>query len=157
MNDRVLRASLSSPTKVGPHARGEATARPGFTTTFGTPPGLDGIDREFMLTHEGVGFRTREDAGGRPDRADAARADGARKLEAIEFAETLDQPRNVASVEGVASPGSINECDRIGAEPCTKRVGNDHGTLFSTSDHNTPGAKCVERLGLTHGIALAED
>ena len=69
----------------------------------------DAVDEFFGL---GAG----EDAGRGADGADAACADGAGELQAVELGAAFEQADDVAGVEGVAATGAVDEGDGIGAE-----------------------------------------
>ena len=65
----------------------------------------DRFDRELMPGDELLGFGPGEDAGGGADGADAACADGAGELQAVELGAAFEQADDVAGVEGVAAAG----------------------------------------------------
>ena len=73
---------------------------------------------------EFFGFGAGEDARRGADGSDAACADGAGELQAVELGAAFEQADDIAGVEGVAAAGAVDERDGIGAELDAQLVGD---------------------------------
>ena len=65
-----------------------------------------------MATDERLGLGSGENAGGGADGPDAARADGAGELQAVELGPAFEQAGDVAGVESIAASGAVDEVVR---------------------------------------------
>jgi hypothetical protein len=69
----------------------------------------------------------------------------------------VEQPVDVAGVEGVAAAAAVHELDRVRPRPQPHALADDHRPIAAEGDDGGSGAHAAERLGLAQRVALAGD